>query len=218
MKIINFLRRDWLALLFLLIPAVLIIYLWPQLPDSVATHWNAAGEVDGWLSKASFGMIMSGLLIFTYSLLSIVLRIDPKPTAKYNRKTLRILRITMMGLLCVTTSAIVLFNVGVSIDIPTVTKLSVPLVLLVVGNLFSKMKPNYFMGIRTPWTLESREVWLKTHRLAGGLWVVTALFLLVASLSLPDDYYPPVLISATLVMVLVPVGYSYLIFRKQQTI
>ncbi len=216
MNVRTFLRREWLALLFLITPIVLTVYLWPQLPDQVASHWNAAGEVDGWLSKSTFVAMMGGMLVGTYLLLLFILRIDPKPTAKYNRDTLHAMRTALMGLLCVTVSTAVLYNVGVPIDIATVTKVSVPILLLVIGNLFSKLQPSYFVGIRTPWTLESKEVWTQTHRMAGGLWVASSLFLLAASLFLPDNQYPPVLIAVVLVMVVVPVGYSYWAFRKQQ--
>lgn len=218
MNLTHFLRKEWLPLLLLLVPALLIGYAWPQLPEQVASHWNAAGEVDGWMSKTTFVMMMGGLMIGSYLILLLIPRIDPKPTAKYNQRTLRIIRTATMALLGVTVSAAVLFNIGVSVDIATITKISVPLLLLVIGNVFSKLKPSYFLGIRTPWTLESKEVWIKTHRLAGGLWVASALFLLLFSFSVPDNYYPPVLIGVVVVMVVVPFVYSYLAFKKQQTI
>ena len=218
MNIVSFLRRDWLALLFLLLPLIVMAYAWSLLPDVVVTHWNVAGEVDGWTTRSTFVTIMGSLLTGTYLLLLLMLRFDPKPTARYNQRSLRIIRAATMGLLAVTVSTAVLFNVGVPVDITTVIKIAVPLLLLVMGNLFSKLKPSYFLGIRTPWTLESPEVWVKTHRMAGGLWVASALFLLLFSFSLPDSYYPPVLIGVVVVMVVVPFVYSYLAFKKQQTI
>ncbi len=217
MNIYRFLRQDWLALLFLLTPIALATYLWPQLPDQVAVHWNVVGKVNDWDSKETFGLMMGGLTVFTYLLLLCVPFIDPKANAERNRKPLIIIRTAIMGLLCVTMSAIMLYNVGVAINMPTLVKVVVPLLLLVIGNLLSKLKPSYFVGIRTPWTLESPVVWTKTHRLAGGLWVASALFLLMVSLYLPESYYLPVLIGVLLVMTLAPIGYSYLIFQEQQT-
>lgn len=218
MNLSDFLRREWPALLFLLLPLVLIAYTWSLLPDQVASHWNAAGEVDGWMSKSTFVAAMGGVTVSTYLLLLLVLRIDPRPTAKYNQRTLRVIRIATTGLLCVATSAVVLFNVGVPVDITTIVKVSVPVLLLIIGNLFSKLKPSYFLGIRTPWTLESKEVWTKTHRMAGGLWVASALFLLLFSFFLPDHYYPVVLVAVVCVMVVVPFVYSYWTFRRQHTV
>ena len=175
------------------------------------------GKVNDWDSKETFGLMMGGLTVFTYLLLLCVPFIDPKANAERNRKPLIIIRTAIMGLLCVTMSAIMLYNVGVAINMPTLVKVMVPLLLLVIGNLLSKLKPSYFVGIRTPWTLESPVVWTKTHRLTGGLWVASALFLLVGSFVLPDHAYPLFLISIISVMAGVPIVYSYVIYQRNQT-
>jgi len=217
MNIVQLIKKDWLSFSLLIIPFVLAAILWKQLPASLAVQFSFSGEVNRYDSKGFFMIVMAAISIFTYGLLLMVPYIDPKPTAKYVHKPLSIIRLTMAALLCIIMSAILLFNVGISVGIGMLGKVVVPIVLLVVGNLFSKLRTNYFVGIRTPWTLENEEVWVKTHRMAGGLWVASALFMLMLAFSLPDHLYPIAVIVLTAIMVLVPIVYSYLLFQKLKT-
>ena len=91
---------------------------------------------------------------------------------------------------------------------------SVALMIVVLGNLMSTLRPNYFVGIRTPWTLEDESVWKSTHRLAGKLWVMVGLLLLPASIMLPWTAFSYVLLIGVALMVGYPVIYSFLAFIK----
>lgn len=167
------------------------------------------------MPKTIFIIVTVGANVFLYLLLLVVPHIDPKGSRERLRQPVRIMRLAMVGLLAVTTSAALLFNAGVLVDIVMICKVGVPILLLIVGNLFGKLSANYFVGIRTPWTLESKEVWVKTHRLAGGVWVASALFLLLCAFILSNPQYVVMLFVAVAAMVIIPIVYSYVIFKRQ---
>jgi uncharacterized membrane protein len=83
-----------------------------------------------------------------------------------------------------------------------------------MGNYFKVIKQNYFIGIKTPWTLESEEVWKLTHLLAGKMWVIGGIVIVICSLVLPENLNFYFLISITAVISIVPIVYSYLIYKK----
>jgi len=89
---------------------------------------------------------------------------------------------------------------------------------MVFGNYFQTIKPNYFIGIRTPWTLESPEVWKKTHRLGGQIWFVGGLVIAVCSMLIPSVYSMKIVIASFLILALIPVIYSYLYFRDNKKV
>jgi len=85
---------------------------------------------------------------------------------------------------------------------------------MALGNYFKVIKQNYFLGIKTPWTLESEEVWKLTHILAGKLWIVGGLLIVISSLVIPENINFYFFISITAIISIVPIVYSYLIFMK----
>lgn len=85
---------------------------------------------------------------------------------------------------------------------------------MALGNYFKVIKQNYFLGIKTPWTLESEEVWKLTHILAGKLWIVGGLLIVIFSLVIPEDINFYLFITITAMITIVPIVYSYLIFKK----
>jgi uncharacterized membrane protein len=83
-----------------------------------------------------------------------------------------------------------------------------------LGNLMNNVKPNYFVGIRTPWTLENEVVWRKTHKLAARIWLPGGILLGILGLMLPEMAAHFTFVTAVLIMALVPVVYSYILFRQ----
>ena len=91
------------------------------------------------------------------------------------------------------------------------------ILFMVLGNYFGKLRPNYFVGIRTPWTLENETVWLKTHRLGGKVWVYGSLIMLIAKFLLPmEPFFIFIFIGFTLIIALIPIVYSYLLYKKME--
>lgn len=98
-------------------------------------------------------------------------------------------------------------------DMPGSVTIGIGLLFIILGNYFGKIKPNYFVGIKTPWTLASEDVWNKTHRMAGPYWVGGGLAVAAGGF-LPHPWSTIVTIGALSIAVVVPTAYSYLLYRK----
>ncbi|MGJ7036156.1 SdpI family protein [Anoxybacillus eryuanensis] len=145
----------------------------PYLPNEVAIHWNVAGEPDDFMNKW-WGVLLFPLLLTGMTFLLIYLpKIDPRKEnyekfEKVYRIFLHVLVIFFVSLHVVTLA----YNIGISVQVDVVVPLGVGLLFIVLGNYMPKIKPNYFFGIRTPWTLENEVVWQKTHRVGGKVFVI----------------------------------------------
>jgi uncharacterized membrane protein len=107
-------------------------------------------------------------------------------------------------------------SLDMDIDIGRFVSISVGVVILITGNYMNSIKPNYFIGIRTPWTLEDPDVWKKTHRFSSKLWIVGGLIMIISSLFLKPEDSVFVIIIATVLLAVIPLLYSYIIFNKFQ--
>jgi uncharacterized membrane protein len=224
MKLAN-LKKEWLQLVILAVPFCAAVLLWDRLPGWVPTHWNARGEVDGMTRKA-FGTLLvpvinvaMGLLIALLPLIDPKLRkLDPEMRASLWR-TVRIMRLVFTGFLsfvslAMLAAALKLFKDGATFSYAINIGMAVLFILL--GNFMTKLRPNYFIGIRTPWTLESKEVWAKTHRVGGRLMMIMGFVMLGLCLIMPLERYVfwvllPMLGGFSIFCIL----YSYLIYKKQ---
>lgn len=216
MKIITFLKKDWLVLLFVIFPFVLLLLVWQQLPAEIATHWNIRGEIDGYMQKENFLWFTAALFLGIYVLMAVVPYIDPKPTARFIVRPLGQFRLAIMILLCVLFSLLIFFALGFDVDIPSISMIGAILIILVTGNLMGKFRPNYFVGIRTPWTLENPDIWNRVHRISGKLWVVAALVMLLLFFILNTEVFFIFFLVITLTITFVPVGYSYWLHKKMR--
>ena len=104
-------------------------------------------------------------------------------------------------------------GIGYPIDVSVIVPASVGILFIIIGNYLGKIKSNWFMGIRTPWTLSNEEVWSKTNRLGGKLFIVGGL-LLILGLILPKTAFWVLFIIAMIIITVTPVIYSYLLYRK----
>lgn len=199
-----------LTTLVCLLPALAGAAIYSRLPETMATHWNLSGEADGWSSRAFavFGLplIVTGLNLALY----FGLNADPK---RGNMSpALRLISQWTCPVVSVLCGGLTLAK-GLHYDvrIERVMPVFAGLLFVIVGNYLPKTKQSYTMGIRLPWTLHSEENWNRTHRLAGFLWVIGGLYFLVMSFF---GFSPARFVIPMLVMVLVPMLYSYLLYRK----
>ena len=192
-----------------LLPILAGLVLWGQLPEKMPTHWNAAGEIDGWSSKAFavFGLpaIMLGLqwlcLLGTFA--------DPK-RANHPEKVLQLVLWIIPVLSIVMHTMTYAAALGKTVPMGEVVTLVCGVVFVIVGNYMPKCKQNYTIGIKIPWTLNSEVNWNKTHRFAGFLWTVCGLMIILSAFVGGFWLFLP----AVIVMVAAPVIYSYTLFKK----
>ena len=215
----KFTYMDLAALVVWILPAGYLASVYNALPAIVPVHYGIGGKVDRYGDKSEM-ILLTGILMFTallvYLLLKFLPAIDPKKQVKVGEDTFRKIGFAVVLFLSALNIAIIFATVhhGFAID-----KLILPLAGLFfafMGNVMNSIKPNYFAGIRTPWTLESEDNWRTTHRLAGRLWFIGGIVVTIATLVLPATSATIVFMCGLAVLILVPVVYSYIYFKNHQ--
>lgn len=208
-----FLKREALILAILLLPFVLIILKWNAFPDQVPMHFNAKGEVDRVGDKVP-GLLLTPLMnIGLYFLFMVLPKIDPRRMnyAKFEDKY-RMIRLSIHIFMTFIFVLIAAHSLGYRFGFPKMVLYGVLLLFLVLGNYFRTVRPNYFIGVRTPWTLANEVVWTKTHRFTASLWVITSLIMMAVLPFL--GHIETVLIVYIAIVTVIPIGYSYIVFRR----
>jgi uncharacterized membrane protein len=210
----NFFKREWIFWLAMLAPTIFILIRWNDFPDKIPMHWDVNGEVNEYGGKWSifFGPLMS---LGIYLLLLVVPRLDPrKKNYDLFSGSYFLIRLALTIFLSIVSVVIALASLSYKIDVTMIMIIAVLGLLLLIGNLFGRIRPNYFVGLRTPWTLNSEEVWMKTHRLAGKIWVGGTVLMLLLVWFIPMKTFSYFLIGYIFVIVIIPVVYSWRIYRK----
>ena len=195
--------------IIILLPILAGVILWDQLPDPMPTHWNAAGEVDGWSSKpfAVFGLPV--VLVAAQWLCMLATSADPKK--KNHPQKIIYLVLWIIPVMSVVMHTITYLSaLGYGVRMEVVMPVFLGLIFTIIGNYLPKCKQNYTVGIKIPWTLNNEENWNKTHRLAGFLWTFGGVAIMLTGLL--GSFWVFLLI--TLPMVLAPVIYSYVLHRR----
>ena len=186
--------------------------LYRRLPDPVPVHWDAHGHVNGYMPKP-WGALVMPLVTLGASLLLLVLpRLSPRGfRVDRFQATFDLIQTSIVGFLFFATLLVLLAGAGFGVSVARAVPLGVGVLLVVLGNVLGKVTKNFFVGIRTPWTLASDEVWLRTHRFGGRVFVLAGLTIAVAGLA--EGGATPILVAA-LAAVLLPTVYSYVIYRR----
>ena len=165
---------------FLLIAAMaaMSVWGWLALPADaqLATHWGFDGRVNGHMSKGIGLVLLPAIALATTLFIALIPRIEPRREhLAESRKAFFVFWIGALGVLALGHAMIVLTAMGYAIDIPGTLLIAVAVMLAAGGNYLGKVRSNFFLGIRTPWTLSSELSWEKSHRLLGRLFVLSAL-------------------------------------------
>lgn len=206
-------KKNWKTLIICSIITILPIFigliLWNQLPEQIPTHWNAAGEVDGWSSKpfAIFGLPL--VMLGAQWLCVLGTLADPKKT-NHPDKVLHLVFWIIPVLSVVLNAVTIAAALGKEVRMELFMPILVGLILTIVGNYMPKCKQNYTIGIKIPWTLNSEENWNRTHRFAGWLWTFSGVCIMATG------FFGGVWIFFAIVflMVFAPIVYSFLLYRK----
>ena len=198
-----------IAAILCLLPMLIGIYYWNELPDMMATHWNIHNQPDRYSSKTFtvFGMplLMVGILF----LCSFATKMDPKKP-QYNEKIMSLL-IWFVPVLSIACSMLTYgWALGHELDIGFWIPIIIGLLFVFIGNYLPKCPPSYTMGIKLPWTLSDDENWRQTHRMAGPIWVAGGIVMMASAVL----KLPWLMMIAIVAMILIPSVYSYLYFKK----
>ncbi len=164
----NLIRVAVIAVLIITFAVTLAIY--PAAPDRIVSHWNAAGEADGSLSKFWGLFLIPFIMTGFVALLSVLPRIDPhkKNYEKFRDYYDGFILLFALFLLAIQVQ-IILWSLGYQISPNLTFPLLIGVLFIYLGFLLGHAEQNWFVGIRTPWTLSSKTVWKKTHRARGEI-------------------------------------------------
>ncbi|MGH1337612.1 MAG: SdpI family protein [Aureispira sp.] len=214
----NFVKTNGLLLILTIAPLVYLLVMWSSIPETVPLHWNFKGEPDRYGSKQSLLWLLVGLNLFMYLFLLILPRIAARKEeidamgSKYNR-----LRFVLQLFVAMLSGIIVLMASGqVAVNQQLLLGSCFLLFMLLFGNYVGSIRPNYFIGIRTPWTLQSDTVWRKTHRLTGRLLLTGVVLGFILLFSLPSSWGMMGVVSVLVAALLFPAVYSFFLFKKEQ--
>ena len=204
--------------LLALLPLVLVAVFYARLPDEVPMHWGFDGEIDRYGGKNEL-WLMAALGPLFALLFQFLPRLDPRKRnyEKFQKYydafgvVITAFVAVMMGIALVEA-----FHPG-TVSMGRVVSALVGLLFLFLGNLMGKVKPNFFMGIRNPWTLSDPDVWNRTHRLGGGLFFLAGLATAVSAVLLPERITFWVLMGGVLAAALIPTVMSYVWYRRRET-
>ncbi|HZL87400.1 MAG TPA: SdpI family protein [Pirellulaceae bacterium] len=207
------------GLVALALAASLILY--PRLPAVIPTHWNIEGKIDGYGSKtwATFLMpaIMAGMLLLFWALPWLSPKHFEVDSFRATYWFIALVVTGMMGFVHALTlwAALEAGNRQVQVDITRLLLAGLLVMFVLIGNVMGKVRRNFYVGIRTPWTLASERVWNDTHRLAARMFVVAgALGLLAIVLPLPLPAVVIVVIGLIMVAAVWPIVYSLLLYKR----
>lgn len=208
-------RNRALLLGAILVLATIAVSVWayPGLPPRVPTHWNLEGQVNGYSSPLVAVGIMPAVAAFIWLLMLVLPAISPRgfrvdsSATPFYASTLAVIAVMLAIHAGVTRTQL-------TGSAPAAALFLVPIgiLLVIIGSLIGRTKKNFWIGVRTPWTLASDEVWQRTNRLAGSLFVVGGV--LLAAASLVGNGALAALLAIVAVIVVIPVVYSYVLYRR----
>ena len=207
-------KYELMLLCLILVGFVFGLAIYNKLPDEVAVHWNAQGIPDGYAHKALLVFLMPALGVVFWWLMRIIPNIEPlRANIKSFVESFNLFIVAMVAFLLYIEVASVAYNLGFSMDLSKVVLLGIAIIIYLAGVLTEKSKRNYFIGIRTPWTLSSDKVWNKTNKLGGRLFRLAALLILASTL-LPGEWAFIITITLVLGVAFFTIFYSYFLYAK----
>jgi len=205
-------KIHWIIACLLPVAALcLTATVYPSLPERIPTHWNAAGEVDGWGAK-SMAFLMPGVMVFMLGLLSAVPWLSPKHfEVDAFRGTYAFIVVLVMAFFGFIHVLALLPPLGYHVPFNKMIMAAMMLLFMLLGNVLGKVQRNFFVGVRTPWTLASERVWTETHRVAAWVFVGVGFLGLIATLLDLSIFVPIALFLAGVIAI---VGFSLVRYKQ----
>jgi uncharacterized membrane protein len=210
-------NRKWLGPVLIGISFIGTLVVYSRLPEQVPTHWNWRGEVDDTAARFPGAFLGPLVIAAIWILLPVLRRVDPRRRnyERFDETFWVVLNVLALGGLLLQ-AAVLASALEVPFDMGRAVLGAVGVLFLALGNYLPRLRSNWWMGIRTPWTLESEEVWRRTHRLGGRTFVIGGLFCVLGALLLPAASAGAVGFIALTFAAIVPVVYSFVIWRQER--
>ena len=209
-------KTEWFAWCLIIISFLTGLYFYQHFPAQVPTHWNIKGEVNGYSGPFMAAFMIPLMMIGIYFLFLVLPYFDPKKdqyagfAGVYHK--FKDLIVTFLFILYFLTG---LNGIGYKINISFYAPIMVGLLFIILGTLLEKVKMNWFLGIRTPWTMSSETVWNKTHKLSSRVLIISGL--LMAATVLVTEKFKIILfiLSVALIVFALPI-YSYILYAQEK--
>lgn len=198
--------------------AALAFGIWalPNLPAEVASHWGLDGEPDGWSSRTTAVFVLPLIGLGIAALLAFLPRIDPRhKNVELHAGTYWLVANASLMVIAAIHIGMIAFNLGWPVPLTRIVAIGIGGLFVLIGNVMTRMRPNWFMGIRTPWTLSSDVVWRRTHRVGGYGFVIGGILVILAGLLRPS-WASWVMLASVGAAALVSVVYSYVVWRDER--
>lgn len=209
------LKKEWLFLILLAIPVIAGLILYPHMPDQIPIHWNINGEVDNYGSRLFGTFFLPALNILLYVMFLIMPKFDPK-RANYSKfeSSYIVMRyathLLFLFLFAITSAAALGYDVNIGKLVPA----GVCVLFIIFGNILGRVRHNYFVGFKFPWTLANEEVWKKTHQVGAKAMVLGGVFALIGTLATKGTVSFVIMMAGILLPIAFVTVYSYLLFRN----
>jgi uncharacterized membrane protein len=188
-------------------------FFYPALPDIMTTHWSAEGVANGAMPKFWGVFLMPLTLAFMLSIFAAIPHIDPlKSNIHHFRRQYDLFVLLLIAVLAFIQLAVIAINLGATFSISSIVMPAIGVLFFSLGSFLPSTKRNWFVGIRTPWTLSSDEAWKRTHAMAG--WIFKVLGVLAIVTILVPAYVVPVFFVPLAVSLTALVVYSYFVYRE----
>ncbi len=210
------LRYQLVIVSLLFLPFVLGWICWNQVPDEVPIHWNGKGEPDRYGHKAINLFLLPGINLMVNGLFWVIPYLDPKQNIPQIISTLRKYQVALNVFMLLLYLVILGNMLGYDIRFDQVIPYAVFGLFAVLGNFFGKLRPNHFVGIRLPWTLEDEDNWNRTHRLAGQIWLIGSLVGALLYYLLSPINFLWILFPVLALLCGAPMIYSFSLFRRKR--
>ena len=200
-----------LTTIITLLPIVVGLFYWNRLPDKMATHFDMEGTPNGWSSKWFAVIGIPIFLALVNVLCTILTETDPR-RHKYPEKMMKLVYWICPVISWICAGVTISYGLGIEfLAMPKFGSLFIGMLFVIIGNYLPKVKQNYYMGIKLPWTYSDEENWNRTHRMAGKLWVVGGMIILLNVFLGISGLEILILI----LMIVIPTVYSFLYSRKK---
>nr|WP_197421334.1 SdpI family protein [Kordiimonas lipolytica] len=203
--------------LFALTLASGIVAFFMVAPDAlIPVHWNAHGEVDDWASPIFGLFLIPGFQLLMLLIFAALPILEPrKENIGKSQKAVHAVVFGTVGVLAVAQTAIITGTFGYEPLGPKTIIAAVGILLAIIGNYMGKLQSNFFIGIRTPWTLSSDTVWKKTHRLGGKLFILAGALVVMGSFLIEAPYLVGLVLGVILPITLYIIFYSWRLWRQE---
>jgi len=216
MKTIKDKKLFALSTLLCLLPIAMYLLVYDQLPAYMVQHWGAGGNPT-WAMQKQLAIFAMPLMLTAVHIVTVVF-ISKDPKVQNNPKKIQHSIFWLVPVISIFTNLVILIaNLDANFDVRIAAFAFIGLLFIIIGNYLPKTRQNYFIGVRTYWTLHNTDNWNKTHRLAGKTFLLSGFLFLLGAVLMPNTSVMIALVVTTLVLVaVIPITYSYRLYHQQE--